>query len=780
MRKKKIWIAEKLGRNYSVIKREIIRNSGEHLPYTASSAQRIANRNARKTNTRKLEKEENVKLKEYVETSLCEGYSPEQIAGTLRVCPPLDISESVCMETIYQYVYVGAGRMGGFYKKLRRKQKVRQKRFERKVQKSRIPSRISIHDRPLQIGERKRYGDWETDSVLFSSQQSVLSVQVERKSRLCRLKKVANKTAEEHERSIQEHLSLLPPFFRKSITRDNGTENVLHTETKKLFHIPSYFCDTYSSWQKGGVENMNGLIREYLPRDCDFDSMSEKMIFEIQERLNNRPRKCLQYQKPNEIFASLLKQKRGIKFLNSSFGHRYGIIEHIILYSFNGMNQAIFKAYDIRGVYPSDINEEDVYAIGCAVVTYLKPKKIGIGRDIRPSSPTLFESFARGVMESGCDVINLGVISTPMVYFSAGHLDVDAVISLTASHNPIEYNGLKIALRGAIPVGEDSGLREIRDIALRGEWKKSDVSGTMTTYDIRPEYYAEFSSFAEFGEKKFTIAIDTANSMGVFELPMYEKFPENLNIVNLYNDLDHPFQCHEANPLKTETLDELCSKVKEVNADLGIAYDGDADRVGFTDETGTVIPMDLITGLVAKIILKKKPGATILYDLRSSRAVREVIEENGGTANECRVGHAFIKRQMRTDGAIFAGELSGHYYFEENSFAEASTLVAFLLLNLMAETGNRISELVSDLRRYSHSAEINSEVADKEAVLAKLKETYSDGTISELDGLKVDYADWWFNVRPSNTEPLLRLNVEAKTPEMMEEKQSELLALIRA
>lgn len=311
MRKKKTWIAKKLGRDYSVIKREIARNSGEHLPYTAASAQTIAERNGKKTNRRKLEKEENVKLKEYVETSLLAGHSPEQIAGELLEHPPDDISERVCMETIYQYVYVGEGRMGGFYKKLRRKQKMRQKRFARKVQQSRIPSRISIHERPLWIGERKRYGDWETDSVIFSGQRAVLSVQVERKSRLCRLKKVKNKTAEEHERSIQEHLSLLPPFLRRSVTRDNGTENVLHTETKKLLHIPSYFCDTYSSWQKGGVENMNGLIREYLPKDCEFDSMSERMILEIQERLNNRPRKCLKYQKPNEIFASLLKEKKG-------------------------------------------------------------------------------------------------------------------------------------------------------------------------------------------------------------------------------------------------------------------------------------------------------------------------------------------------------------------------------------------------------------------------------------------------------------------------------------
>lgn len=311
MGKRKTWIARKLGRDSSVIKREILRNSGEHLPYTASSAQSISDRNAKKTNKRKLEKTAYVKLKELVEKNLSEGYSPEQIAGELREHPPDDVEGSVCMETIYQYVYVGEGRMGGLYKKLRRKQKVRQKRCDRKPQKSRIPSRIPIEERPQEIGERIRYGDWETDSVIFPGQQSVLSVQVERKMRLCRLKKVSNKTAREHERSIQEHLSVLPASLRRSITRDNGTENVLHQETETLLNIPSYFCDTYSSWQKGGGENMNGLIREYLPRSCHFDSMSKRMIFEIQERLNNRPRKCLQYQKPNEIFAALLKKEKG-------------------------------------------------------------------------------------------------------------------------------------------------------------------------------------------------------------------------------------------------------------------------------------------------------------------------------------------------------------------------------------------------------------------------------------------------------------------------------------
>jgi phosphomannomutase len=444
------------------------------------------------------------------------------------------------------------------------------------------------------------------------------------------------------------------------------------------------------------------------------------------------------------------------------------------------MNPSIFKAYDIRGIYPGEINEDDAYNIGRAVVAHLKPVRLGIGRDIRASSPSLFASFAQGVMDAGCDVLDLGVITTPMVYFAAGRLDIDAAISLTASHNPPEYNGMKIALRGAMPVGEHSGLSEIRDLALRGEWTDAPTKGTMTEQDIRAAYYEYFAAFADFRDQHFTLVIDTANAMGVLELPIYEQFPKNLSIINLYNDLDHPFACHEANPLKLDTLDELRATVQKSEADLGIAYDGDADRIGFVDEHGEIIPMDLTTALLAKIILQKRPGATILYDLRSSRSVKEVIEENGGIALECKVGHANIKKQMREVGAIFAGELSGHYYFEENSFAEAGTLPALLLLNLMTETGETISALVQDTKRYFHSGEINSEVADKDAVLAKLKATYADGAQHELDGLKVDYPEWWFNVRASNTEPLLRLNLEASAPELMEAKKAELLALIRS
>lgn len=444
------------------------------------------------------------------------------------------------------------------------------------------------------------------------------------------------------------------------------------------------------------------------------------------------------------------------------------------------MDASIFKAYDIRGVYPSEINEEAAYRIGRAAAETFNTKTIAIGRDVRESSPSLFQELTRGIMDAGCNVIDLGILSTPMVYFAAWQVpEADMVISVTASHNPPQYNGMKFALKNAVPVGENSGLNNISDLALTGEFKESSLQGTISSRDIKPKYYDYFASFAHLKDKQFTIVVDTANAMGVLELEVYKRFPKNIKLVTLYADLEHPFSAHEANPLKLDTLEELQAKVVEIQADFGIAYDGDADRVGFVDEKGEIIAMDHATGMLAKELLRKNPGATILYDLRSSKAVKEVIEENGGTALECKVGHANIKKQMRDDGALFAGELSGHYYFKENSFAEAGPLASLILLNLMTETGQKMSELTQDLKRYFHSGEINSNVADKDAVLATLKAKYADGHIHELDGLKVEYPTWWFNVRPSNTEPLLRLNMEANTNELMEEKRDELLSIIR-
>jgi phosphomannomutase len=442
----------------------------------------------------------------------------------------------------------------------------------------------------------------------------------------------------------------------------------------------------------------------------------------------------------------------------------------------------IFKAYDIRGLYPSEFNEEAAYRIGKAVVDEFGIQTLAVGRDARSHSPLLYEAFAKGVMEQGASVINLGLLTTPMVYFASWNIpEADAVVSLTASHNPPEYNGMKISLRNAVPVGEASGLTALRDRVLANAFSSAATPGAESSFDIKPAYYDHFLKFASLGEKKFHVVIDTANAMGVLELPIFQTLEQkgSLQITYLYNDLDHPFSAHEANPLNTETLDELREQVVTLDADMGIAFDGDADRIGFVDETGAIIPMDLVTGLIASILLEENPGATVLYDLRSSLAVKEVVEEHGGKALECKVGHANIKKQMKEVGALFAGELSGHYYFAQNSGAEAGSLPALLLLGLLAKTGNPLSVEVQKLRRYHHSGEINSEVHDKDAVLESLKEKYADGDMHELDGLKVMYSDWWFNVRSSNTEPLLRLNLEAKTADLLTEKQAELLTIIR-
>ncbi|MEA3322935.1 MAG: phosphomannomutase/phosphoglucomutase [Patescibacteria group bacterium] len=444
------------------------------------------------------------------------------------------------------------------------------------------------------------------------------------------------------------------------------------------------------------------------------------------------------------------------------------------------MNKEIFKAYDIRGIYPTDIDEDAVYKIGRATVEELGATKLAIGRDARESGPSLHEALISGVTDAGCSVIDLGMITTPMLYFSSHQLDVDGAIAVTASHNPGQYNGIKVCRKNAVPVGSASGLNDIRDAVIANQFNKVEKVGTVSQHDIKPNYYKYFGKFANFGDKKFTIVVDCANTMGVLELPFYTKeFADNFDVIELYCDLDNAYNAHEANPLNTDTLAELQTSVIEEGADLGIAYDGDADRVGFVDETGKIIPMDLITGLIAKVLLEKNQNATILYDLRSSRAVKEIIEENSGIAHECRVGHAFIKQQMIEEDALFAGELSGHYYFQANKNGEVSTLAAFTLLNLMAETNQKISQLIQELHRYHHSGEINSEVHDKDAVLATLKEKYADGKLSELDGIKIDFPDWWFNVRASNTEPVLRLNCEATTQEIMEQKRDELLAIIR-
>lgn len=445
------------------------------------------------------------------------------------------------------------------------------------------------------------------------------------------------------------------------------------------------------------------------------------------------------------------------------------------------MDSSIFKAYDIRGIYPDQLNGAAAYKIGRAIAQYTAAKKVAVGMDMRTHSSEIKEAMLKGLTEQGADAVDIGLVSTPMLYFASWKLDVDAGVMITASHNTAEWNGLKMCKKGAVPIGEGDGMEEIRDLALEGKFKQSAHIGSITQHaDLKEEYFAYVASFFQKGTSQKKVVFDFANSVGALDKELYDALKEDIDSTYLFSELDGSFPNHEANPLKTETLRELQEKVLATGADLGVAYDGDADRVGFVDEKGEIVPMDFMIALLGKEALKKNPGATILMDLRSSNAVKEALEEAGATVHRCRVGHSLIKRQMRAEGAVFAGELSGHYFFQENAKAEMTTLAVVTVLNMLSETGKSLSELVAELKKYSHSGEINSEVADKEAVLAKLKEKYADGKLDELDGIRIDFADWWFNVRASNTEPKLRLNLEAKTAQLMEEKKTELLALIRS
>lgn len=445
------------------------------------------------------------------------------------------------------------------------------------------------------------------------------------------------------------------------------------------------------------------------------------------------------------------------------------------------INPKIFKAYDIRGLYPEEINSETAYNIGRALVTFTKAQRIAVGRDMRVSSPEMEEALVMGITDQGADVVKIGLASTPMIYFSSWKLAVDASVIITASHNPAQYNGMKFCWKGAVPIGEGSGMEEIKELAINGEFINVENKGKVEeNFEIKNQYVDYVTGFFNKNFAKKKIVVDFGNGMGAVEKGVFEKFPENLEVDYLFEELDGNFPNHEANPLKLETLEVLQKTVLEKNADLGISYDGDADRVGFVDERGEIIPMDFMTALLAKEILKDNSGGLILMDLRSSNAVKEVIEKVGGKVNLCRVGHALIKKQMREQGAIFAGELSGHYYFEANSKAEMATLAVLMLLNLMNETGQKMSQLVADLKRYFQSGEINSEVSDKDVVMQKLKEKYANGKLDTLDGIRIDFSDWWFNVRPSNTEPVIRLNLEAKTKELMEKKREEVLGIIRS
>jgi phosphomannomutase len=436
----------------------------------------------------------------------------------------------------------------------------------------------------------------------------------------------------------------------------------------------------------------------------------------------------------------------------------------------------IFKAYDIRGIYGETLTDDMAFRIGRAIFTFLGCKKVVIGRDMRPHSKPLFDAMARGLALHGVEVVDLGLCSTPMSYYANKLLGADASVMITASHNPGPWNGFKICRANATPLSGATGILDIERIVLEEDYAPAaPAKGPVSTYDILPDYVEHFRAFADI-RRPLNIVVDYANAMGILEAKVFDGL---FGITPLFETLDGTFPNHEANPLDTHTLADAQQAVRAGKFDFAACFDGDADRVGFIDEKGDIIPMDMITALIARTILKDNPGANIFYDLRSSWSVKEVIEEAGGIPNQSRVGHAFIKAQMRERDALFAGELSGHYYFKENSFAESSALAVLFIANLVSQSDKPLSELIAPIQRYFASGEINSTVGDPDAVFAKLRAQYADAALLELDGLSFEYPTWWFNVRSSNTEPLVRLNLEAKTKAEMEAQRDEVLALIR-
>ena len=447
------------------------------------------------------------------------------------------------------------------------------------------------------------------------------------------------------------------------------------------------------------------------------------------------------------------------------------------------LSPAVFKAYDVRGVHPTELDEEGAYAIGRAYVEQFEPQRIAVGRDMRVAAPAMAAALIEGAADGGADVLDLGLVGTEMVYFAVGELGLDGGVCVTASHNPKEYTGMKIVRRGALPVGGESGLLDVRDRALElvaGGGAPPSRRGSVQQYDVWPGFLEKVLSFVDPGAMKpLKVVIDAANGMaGAMLAPVLERLP--IEAVTCHFEPDGTFPNHEPNPLLPENREFIVRKTTETGADLGVAYDGDGDRCFFVDDTGEFVPGDFVTALLAQAILEREGGGKVIYDVRASRAVPEAIERAGGEALVNRVGHAYIKHRMREEGAVFGGEVSAHYYFRDFSQADSGVVPFLLMLELISRRGRRLSELLAPFRaRFFITGELNTPVADVSAKLRELEERYADGRISHLDGVSVDYDDWHFNVRPSNTEPLLRLNLEATSQALMEEKRDEVIGLIR-
>ena len=447
-------------------------------------------------------------------------------------------------------------------------------------------------------------------------------------------------------------------------------------------------------------------------------------------------------------------------------------------------NPDIFKAYDVRGIYPTELAEDVAEQIGRAFVSYLGARRIAVGRDMRVSSPALGAAFIDGALAQGADVVDFGLIGTDMLYYGVARDDFDGGAEITASHNPKQYNGMKLVRRQALPLSSDAGISDIRDMILEDRLPAPNgPPGRRSEAPILDDYVEHVLSFIDPSViRPFALVLDAGSGIGGLVAPrLFDRLP--CATARLCFDIDGTFPTHEANPLIEANRRDVVDRVVADGADAGIAWDGDADRCFFIDGDGGFVAGDFVTALLAEAFLRKHPGAKIVYDVRASYAVKDVVAAHGGTALMNRVGHAFFKKRMRDEDAVFGGEVTGHYYFRDNFFADNGFIPALLMLELMSARGQTLAELLAPLReKYFISGEINTEMPDMQAVqrtVDRLANEHRDGHVYRMDGVSVEYADWHFNVRPSNTEPLIRLNLEANTGALMETKRDEILAFIR-
>ena len=448
------------------------------------------------------------------------------------------------------------------------------------------------------------------------------------------------------------------------------------------------------------------------------------------------------------------------------------------------INSGIFKAYDIRGLYPGEIDETIARQIGRGFVAYLKATRIGVSRDMRVSSPALAEAFIEGARDQGASVVDYGMLPTDVMYFAAVTDGLEGGAQITASHNPKQYNGVKMVRAQALPLSGDAGIGDIRDMIANDRLPPpSPMRGSLTSRNILPQYVEKVMSFIDPSIiKPFKAVLDAGSGMAGLVGPMlFDRLP--CRTTRLCFEIDGTFPNHESNPLIEENRQDITAEVIRQGADIGIAWDGDADRCFFIDGSGEFISGDFVTALLAEAFLLKHPGSTVIYDLRASHAVKDTVAKYGGRALMNRVGHAFIKQRMRQEDGIFAGEVTGHYYFRDFYYADNGFIPALLILELMSKKNQSLHELLRPYReRYFISGEINTKlgsIAEVPKKLAAIESRYQDASVSRMDGVSVDYPDWHFNVRGSNTEPLIRLNLEAKTPELMAEKRDEVLEVIR-